>query len=292
MKTAGACISFDVVTLAERRGQLVQLLAEAGRQGVELLVLPEFCFTQRTREAIHAQDSGAGFHCFAETLPGGPGFALMAEAARKHRMTIVYGGFERKNRRHMYNTAVVIGPQGRMIGKHRKAILAPAEGEDFNGETLPGQTLELVRTPAGKAGIITCYEMNFPEVARVYELKGADFLIYPHADNDLAMREVATVRSRDAFMPLICGCYASAGGAYILDANGKTMAQTEGAGLAVADVDLAAQPRGKYRWNGDEFVNLRKMRWYQRRPELFGVIAGKKKIPHPLASCAAKRFVN
>ena len=147
MKIAGVCVPFHVTTLAERRRRLIELLAEAGRKKVKPVVFPEFCFTQRTKEAIHSQDSGAGFHKYSEKVPGGANYEMMAEAARKHRMTVIYGTFERKDGRHMYNTAVVIGPQGRMIGKHRKAILASAEGEDYGGQTLQGENLDLVRTP-------------------------------------------------------------------------------------------------------------------------------------------------
>lgn len=214
MKTGTVCVPFYIVTLEARKKQVEKFLKDAAMQEIRFLVFPELCFTQRTEEAIAAQNRGRGFHQFSEAVPGGANYAIMAEAAQKHGMTVIYGAFERVDDKHMYNTAAVIGPDGELLGKHLNALLASGEGEDFEGETLAGDELEWIATPAGKAAVITCYEMYFPEVARVYDLKGADFFVYIHADNGEVTRDVARTRSRDSYMPLICSCYASTAGAF------------------------------------------------------------------------------
>lgn len=80
----------------------------------------------------------------------------------------------------VYNTAVLFGPRG-MIGAYRKAhVAAFPYSEGISMERCfysPGRELPVFDTDLGRIGIHICYDISFPEVARVQALKGADFLI-------------------------------------------------------------------------------------------------------------------
>jgi predicted amidohydrolase len=80
----------------------------------------------------------------------------------------------------IYNSAVLIGPRG-LIGTYRKShVAAFPYSEGIAMERCfysPGRELPVFDTDLGRIGIHICYDMSFPEVARVQALKGADFLV-------------------------------------------------------------------------------------------------------------------
>ena len=87
-------------------------------------------------------------------------------------------------------------------------------------------------------------------------------------------------------MPLLCACYASTAGPYLVGADGELTASHDGAGLAVAEMDLATWPRARYAWNSDTVVDTRRAHWFQRRPELFDALAAPVSVGHPLETGA------
>ena len=83
---------------------------------------------------------------------------------------------------------------------YRKTHLFDAFSWKESDSTLPGEVLhEPVNTPLGKAGLGTCYDLRFPEPARIQALKGAEVLIYPSAwvdGPDKFMQWEALLRAR------------------------------------------------------------------------------------------------
>jgi len=73
----------------------------------------------------------------------------------------------------LYNTAFVIH-KGRIIGKHRKTKLFPLthEVETFKA----GDSVEVIKTPLGDLGVMICYEVRFPEIARRLTKLGAKII--------------------------------------------------------------------------------------------------------------------
>src|SRR5215510_12192751 len=81
-------------------------------QNFDLIVLPELCVTGylfSSRDALRAQ---------AEAIPEGPTTQALVEIARQKDAFVIAGLAEQEGAR-LYNTAVVVGPQG-FVGKHRK----------------------------------------------------------------------------------------------------------------------------------------------------------------------------
>jgi predicted amidohydrolase len=134
--------------------------------GAELVLFPEL--------VIHG-------HCtphtweLAEPVPEGPSSARLVEIARRHKLTLC-AGLSEKERDIVYNTQVVAGPRG-YIGKQRKLHLSRDEVFFYKG----GREISVFDIGPCKIGIVICYDNQFPEVARVLALRGAEVLLMPHA---------------------------------------------------------------------------------------------------------------
>ena len=139
---------------------------EAARGGAELIVFPEL--------VMHG-------HCtpntweVAEPVPAGPGVEHMCRLAREHRMFISFGMSE-KEREIVFNTQVLVGPDG-YIGKQRKIHLSRDETFFYKG----GSQLPVFDIGKCKVGTVICYDNQFPELARILTLRGAEVILMPHA---------------------------------------------------------------------------------------------------------------
>ena len=106
------------------------MIARAADAGADLVVLPELCnssYVFNTREEARN---------LAEEIPDGPACRVWTDAAARHEMHIVAGIAEREGRA-LYNSAVVVGPQG-LIGTYRKNHLWGAENLFFEPGNLGG----------------------------------------------------------------------------------------------------------------------------------------------------------
>ncbi len=99
----------------------------------------------------------------------------MKKQARKHDITIIAGGFYERLTDGIYVTAPVINPQGQLIGRQEKIHLFGKE--KFKAK--PGSDYRIFSVGDVKFGIIICYDLVFPEVARILTLNGADMVFVP-----------------------------------------------------------------------------------------------------------------
>ncbi|MFC1613741.1 carbon-nitrogen hydrolase family protein [Gemmatimonadota bacterium] len=89
----------------------------------------------------------------------------------------VFGFLERSDSL-LFNTAVLIDPEGEIIGKYSKTHFA--QGYDVNpGFYRAGEDYPVFRTPFGAVGILICYDRQNPEPARILAIKGAQLLLVP-----------------------------------------------------------------------------------------------------------------
>lgn len=111
----------------------------------------------------------------AEPVPDGPSVRRLIQLARHFRLFLCVGLSE-KERDIVYNTQVLVGPDG-YLGKQRKLHLSRDEVFFYKG----GRDLTVLDIGLCKIGIVICYDNQFPEVARVLALRGADVFCMPHA---------------------------------------------------------------------------------------------------------------
>jgi predicted amidohydrolase len=111
----------------------------------------------------------------AEPVPGGPSVTKLIDIARRYDL-VVCAGLSEKDRDIVYNTQVLVGPDG-FIGKQRKLHLSRDEVFYYKG----GREIPVFDIGPCKVGIVICYDNQFPEIARVLALRGAEVILMPHA---------------------------------------------------------------------------------------------------------------
>ncbi|NQV23137.1 MAG: hypothetical protein HQ518_02120 [Rhodopirellula sp.] len=111
----------------------------------------------------------------AEPVPDGPSVQRCIVMAKKYGLVLSVGISE-KPRDIVFNTQFLVGPKG-YIGKQRKIHMSRDETLYYKG----GREIEVHDLGFCKVGTIICYDNQFPEVARILALKGADVLLMPHA---------------------------------------------------------------------------------------------------------------
>jgi len=214
-------------TVADNRRQFAPLIADAARQGADLIVLPE---------ALTRYDNGVNLRNSTEPIPG-PSTDYFGGLARRAHAYIVAGLIERDGPL-IYNTAALIGPDGALVGKYRKTVLTRSE---VDAGFTPGEPdYPVFSTPIGKIGLMICYEGFFPEVARQLADNGAEIIAWPVAGCDPLL---AAARACENRVYVVSSTYTDVSLHWmisaIFDPQGRVMAQARTFGsVAVATVDL------------------------------------------------------
>jgi N-carbamoylputrescine amidase len=170
-RVAVAQIHCDAADDKGRLAVTVDAVESAASKGAELVVLPELAACGYRLNARHL-----ALH--AEAAAGdGPVLSAWRDAARRRGIAVV-GGFAEATGTAIANAVAVIGPEGAMIGTYRKLHLFDAEQAVF----APGDTgLPLFDVSGVSVGVLVCYDLRFPEAARILALSGADVIAVPTA---------------------------------------------------------------------------------------------------------------
>ncbi len=118
----------------------------------------------------------------AVDIEGGALAPIMA-AAREHQITVVCGMHEidkRYSGSTLFNTAVVIGPDGTLLNRHRK--LMPTNPERMVWGTGDASGLQVVDTPVGRIGVLICWELYMPLARFALYAQNLEMLIAPTWD--------------------------------------------------------------------------------------------------------------
>ena len=170
---------------------------EAGDAGANLLCFHEIC----TTSYFCYEENYA--HCAeAEPVPG-PTTDRVAQVAKEYGMVIVLPMYEKVIKGELYNSAVVIMPNGTIQGVYRKTNIPMAKRPEntFGNEKLyfkPGNLgYPVFDTPWGvKFGVVICNDRHFPEGPRILGIKGADLLLVPTASFGVHYRPLWEIELR------------------------------------------------------------------------------------------------
>lgn len=147
-------------------------IAQAAAKGADMVVLPELFSTGYQLNVVGPRlpelaepDDGPTVQALCEAARAGKCYVI-AGIALTHGMTGV-----------VYNSSVIIDRQGQVMGYYDKQHLWALERFYFHA----GCESPVFETEFGTFGVMICYDMGFPEVARTLTLKGADLIVCPSA---------------------------------------------------------------------------------------------------------------
>jgi predicted amidohydrolase len=141
-------------------GRARELLAQA--QDMDLVVFPELFLCGYALDELEP---------LALDLDGGE-LGSLRESARAAATALIVGVAEHTPAG-VANSAVCIDSAGELAGVYRKTHLFGAEA----GAYVPGDSLATIRLGARRIGLMICFDMEFPEVARTLAAQGADLLV-------------------------------------------------------------------------------------------------------------------
>ncbi len=145
--------------------------------GAELAILPEM-FSIAYVPSL--------FRDAAEPCPGGESEGMLRETARETGLFLIGGSIPELYEGKLYNASMSFGPDGTYLGKYRKAHLfdidIPGKFRFMESETIaPGNGYPLILNAPVKTGVAICYDIRFPEWARLIMQQNADLLALPAA---------------------------------------------------------------------------------------------------------------
>jgi predicted amidohydrolase len=160
---------------AGNRDVVSRVVAEAAASRPELVVLPEAMMADFAVEGGSVAEA-------AEALDG-EFVATLRKCAVEHGVAIVAGMFERScDQDRPYNTLLAVGADGSLLGAYRKIHLYDAFGYKESDQLTPGDVAPVVVEIGGTSlGLMTCYDLRFPELSRALVDAGAEVLVVPAA---------------------------------------------------------------------------------------------------------------
>lgn len=141
-------------------------LDQAGASESDLVILPEMWLT------------GYAYRTLDELAKRTPeSLERVGALAKKNGFFVVGSWAEHADDGHIYNTACVVGPDGRVRARYRKVHLFGPMNEDRH--FVRGRAVTVVDLEIGTIGLALCYDLRFPELSRKLALAGAELLLYP-----------------------------------------------------------------------------------------------------------------
>lgn len=168
MRVAVAQMVCQVGDVAANCETMRRLAKQAGEEGCDVVVFPEMADTGYEMKTIVEK---------ASTWESGP-LRQLEELAFQLGMWIVCGLSEREGS-DVYNAVAVLDRSGRLAARYRKAHLFTLAREPLFLK--PGDSLTTVAVEGMQWGIMVCYDIRFPEMARSLALQGAEAIVVPSA---------------------------------------------------------------------------------------------------------------
>ncbi|HSB56788.1 MAG TPA: carbon-nitrogen hydrolase family protein [Nitrosopumilaceae archaeon] len=232
--------------------KITDYITKAAKRGAKLCAFPEFmmCYTPSSQSAKELAN-------VAETITG-EFVSTISKSAKQNLIQVIGTIYEKSpitNR--VYDTSFLIDQRGKVVSKYRKIHLYDALGMKESKKLYPGsQISKPIKTTVGTLGMMICYDLRFPEMARTLASSGSEFLVVPSAWVKGEIKEehwITINRSR----AIENGCYVIApdqvgniycGRSLVVDPYGKIlldMKKKEGIGIVDVSLERVKQVRKK-----------------------------------------------
>ena len=223
--------------------KIISYIQKAASKNAKLCAFPEFMMFY-----TNAKQTSKQLASLAETINGNF-VSSISKAAKENRIQVI-GSFYEKSRKkdRVYDTSFVIDNSGKVISTYRKIHLYDALGFKESNKMVSGSKItKPVNTTLGKIGMMICYDLRFPEMARSLAAAGSEILVAPSAWVKGNMKEEhwITINKTRAIEN---GCYVIApdqvgniycGRSLVVDPYGKILLDMKKKqGIGYVDIDL------------------------------------------------------
>lgn len=164
-----ACAQMDVALGNKKLNleKVAQVMKEAAGRKVDLIIFPELFTTGYCLDQANV---------LAEP-PNGHSIELLRDLAGRFRIFIVAGSILERRNREIYNTCHLIGKDGKLLGFYDKVHLFPPFEEPRY--LTAGTRAPIFKTRLGIFGMMICFDIRFPEIARELTINGAQIIFCP-----------------------------------------------------------------------------------------------------------------
>ena len=144
-------------------------------------IVDHICATQKVNLIVFPELATTGYECgvrFTELAEQVPGFTIetLGARAQRYETNLAFGMVvKHKVESVVYDAAILLGPDGQVIGQYHKVHLKPEERPIFRG----GFRFPVLETNFGMVGLLLGWDLAFPEAARSLALDGAELVVAP-----------------------------------------------------------------------------------------------------------------
>jgi len=197
VRVAGIVLKWITADKERNYRRAEPLIRQAAARGAQIVITTE-CFL----DGYAIRDKSIpieAWRALGEQIPGGRYVRRLQRLADELGVYLAAGMVERAGRT-TYNSAILIGPDGRLIGKYRKQSL----GHELVRNT-PGNSSPVFDTPLAKIGLMICADRRQPHLVRRLRENGAGLILCPSGgmwgplDNDHHLQ----ARSRENHLPIV-----------------------------------------------------------------------------------------
>ena len=268
-----------------------EMVREAAANGANVILLPELF-----EREYFCQQRRYDFYQYAKTVEENKAVQMGKRLAKELQVVLPISFYE-KDVNNLYNSVACIDADGTLLGVYRKTHIPDDHYYQEKFYFTPGDTgFKAFKTRYGTIGIGICWDQWFPETARSMALLGAEILLYPTAIGSEPILECDSMphwsrvmqgHAAANLMPVIAanrigtetvepcegnGGQTSAlnfyGSSFIADETGELISEAsrDQEEILYSEFDLAELAQKRLEWG----------LFRDRRPEMYGIIAGKK----------------
>jgi len=236
----------------------------------DLIIFPELITT--------GYECGEEFYELAEPFPDSRTISFLTKLAKHYDTHIIFGFAEEDSAMKgvLYNSAALIDNKGIPVGVYRKVHLFGTEKQVFR----PGCEYPLFRLEIGNIGIFICWDTLFPEVARIYALKGADLLAVCANWESPYSKEwdfITSARAFDNTLHLAASNRIGKDNTLSFFGHSRILNPL---GNVIAELGQGVESYATAKIDYNETKNMRKQYWTQladRRPDTYSILAHEHK---------------
>ena len=268
-----------------------KMVREAAANGAQIILLPELFERQ-----YFCQERNYDYYAFATSVDENPAVKHFQKVAAELQVVLPISFYER-DINVFYNTVAVIDADGSVLGIYRKTHIPDDHYYQEKFYFTPGDTgFKVWDTRYARIGVGICWDQWFPETARSMALLGAEILLYPTAigsepilecDSMPHWRRVMQGHAAANLMPVIAAnrigtetvepCEGNGGQTSALNFYGSSFIADETGEL----ISEASRDQEEILYSEFDLEELaqKRLEWglfRDRRPEMYGIIAGKK----------------